>query len=45
MFYSELAQIARNTLSREIFSEIARQERNHMTWLQRQLSDLKDNPL
>lgn len=45
LFYTELAQIARNTHAREIFSEIARQERNHMTWLQRQLSDLKDNPL
>lgn len=40
LFYTELATCARDARAREVFTEIARQERRHMTRLQRQLEAL-----
>ena len=42
LFYMESAQCAKDAQARAIFMEIARQERNHMTCLQRQLEALKN---
>lgn len=41
LFYTELAMCARDAHAREVFTEIARQERRHMTRLQRQLEALE----
>lgn len=42
LFYTELAQLCLDEHARTVFQEIARQERNHMTWLQRQLQTLNE---
>ena len=42
LFYTELAQCARDAHAREVFTEIARQERRHMTRLQYQLEALRE---
>ncbi|MBE5773459.1 MAG: hypothetical protein E7337_05940 [Clostridiales bacterium] len=44
LFYTELAQRTHNDHARDVFNEITRQERNHMTWLMRRLDMLKNNP-
>ena len=38
LFYDELARCARDAHARDIFTEIARQEREHMLSLQRRLN-------
>ena len=42
LFYTELAQLCQDEQARSVFTEIARQERNHMAWLQRQLQILNE---
>ena len=42
LFYTELAQCTANAHARDVFLEITRQERNHMTWLMRRLEMLKN---
>lgn len=42
LFYMELAQCAYQQHARDIFLEIARQERNHLTQLQHQLEILRN---
>lgn len=44
LFYTELAQCTANDEARNVFLEITRQERNHMTWLMRRLEMLKNHP-
>ncbi len=43
LFYNELARCARDTHARDIFMEIARQEREHMMRLRRQLEAFEDH--
>lgn len=45
LFYNELARCARDAHARDIFMEIARQEREHMLRLRRQLDIYSDEPL
>ena len=44
LFYTELAALTGNDHAKDVFLEIARQERNHMAWLMRRLEILKSNP-